>query len=58
MQLEAGLFESELFFLQGQGSIAQAQAEKGQEEGSVLLEDCLFEEEGGGGGFDGGQAGG
>ena len=52
------LFEGELFFLQRQGSFAQAQAEKGKKEGGVLLEDGLFEEEGGGGGFDGGKAGG
>jgi hypothetical protein len=58
LQLESGLFEGELFFLQGQGSFPQAQAEKGQEEGGVLLEDGLFEEEGGGGGFEGGKAGG
>ncbi len=52
------MIEGELFFLQGQGSFAQAQAEKGQEEGGVLLVDGLFKEEGGGGSFDGGQAGG
>ncbi len=56
--MEAVLFEGEFFFLQGQGSFAQAQAEKGQEEGGVLLEDGLFEEEGGGGSFDGGKTGG
>ena len=58
LQLEAGLFEGELLFLQGQGSFTKAQAENGQEEGGVLLEDGLFEEEGGGGGFEGGKAGG
>jgi len=57
-QLEAVLFEGELFFLQGQGSFPQAQAEEGQEEGGVLLEDGLFQEEGGGGGFEGRKAGG
>jgi hypothetical protein len=52
------LIEGELFFLQGQAPFPQAQAEKGQEEGGVLLGDGLFEEEGGGGSFDGGKAGG
>ena len=52
------MFEGEFFHLQGQGSFSQAQAQKGKEEGGVLLEDGLFEEEGGGGGFEGGQAGG
>ena len=52
------MFEGEFFFLQGQGSFAQAQPEKGHEEGGVLLENGLFEEEGGGGGFEGGKAGG
>ena len=58
MQLEAGLIEGELLFLQGEGSLAQTQAKKGQEEDGVLLEDGLFEEKGGGGGFEGGKAGG
>ena len=57
-QLEAGLFEGEFLFLQGQGSLTKAQAEKGEEQGGVLLEDGLFEEKGGGGGFEGGKAGG
>ena len=52
------MFEGEPLFLQGQGSFAQAQAEKGEEEGGVLLEEGSFEEEGGGAGFDGGKAGG
>ena len=52
------MFEREFLFLQGQGSFPQAQAEKGQEEGGVLLEDGLFEEKGGGGGFEGSKAGG
>ena len=58
LQLEAGLIEGELLFLQGEGSLAQTQAKKGQEEDGVLLEDGLFEEKGGGGGFEGGKAGG